>query len=133
MFLMIELRRLDVWPIQDPAVRRGYGLAWHRDPRRRFATSAAAPTPSPTRAADGPGRHRSAARPRSPQPEAQQDLGAAPAAADAELVGEGPHQETAAPVRAGHRRRDGVCKPRRAPWATVVQHPNGRGMLGHLE
>ena len=29
MFLMFQLRRLDVWPTGDFGVRRGYGLAWH--------------------------------------------------------------------------------------------------------
>jgi DNA-3-methyladenine glycosylase II len=28
MFLMFRLRRLDVWPVGDFGVRRGYGLAW---------------------------------------------------------------------------------------------------------
>ena len=28
MFLLFELRRLDVWPTGDLGVRRGYGLAW---------------------------------------------------------------------------------------------------------
>jgi DNA-3-methyladenine glycosylase II len=28
MFLMFQLRRLDVWPTGDFGVRRGYGLAW---------------------------------------------------------------------------------------------------------
>ena len=28
MFLMFQLRRLDVWPVGDLAVRRGYGLGW---------------------------------------------------------------------------------------------------------
>jgi DNA-3-methyladenine glycosylase II len=28
MFLMFRLRRLDVWPVGDLAVRQGYGLAW---------------------------------------------------------------------------------------------------------
>jgi DNA-3-methyladenine glycosylase II len=28
MFLMFQLRRLDVWPAADLGVRRGYGLAW---------------------------------------------------------------------------------------------------------
>jgi DNA-3-methyladenine glycosylase II len=28
MFLMFELRRLDVWPVDDLGVRRGYALAW---------------------------------------------------------------------------------------------------------
>jgi DNA-3-methyladenine glycosylase II len=28
MFLMIQLRRLDVWPIGDLGVRKGFGLAW---------------------------------------------------------------------------------------------------------
>jgi DNA-3-methyladenine glycosylase II len=28
MFLMFQLRRLDVWPVADFGVRQGYGLAW---------------------------------------------------------------------------------------------------------
>ena len=32
MFLMLELRRLDVWPVDDLGVRQGYGLAWRIDP-----------------------------------------------------------------------------------------------------
>jgi DNA-3-methyladenine glycosylase II len=28
MFLMFQLRRLDVWPVGDLGVRNGYGLAW---------------------------------------------------------------------------------------------------------
>jgi len=28
MFLMFELRRLDVWPVDDLGVRQGYGLLW---------------------------------------------------------------------------------------------------------
>jgi DNA-3-methyladenine glycosylase II len=28
MFLIFQLRRLDVWPVGDLGVRRGYGLAW---------------------------------------------------------------------------------------------------------
>jgi len=28
MFLIFQLRRLDVWPVADLGVRRGYGLAW---------------------------------------------------------------------------------------------------------
>jgi DNA-3-methyladenine glycosylase II len=28
MFLLFELRRLDVWPVDDLGVRTGYGLAW---------------------------------------------------------------------------------------------------------
>jgi DNA-3-methyladenine glycosylase II len=28
MFLMFQLRRLDVWPTLDLGIRRGYGLAW---------------------------------------------------------------------------------------------------------
>lgn len=31
MFLLFELRRLDVWPVGDLAVRHGYGLAWELD------------------------------------------------------------------------------------------------------
>ncbi len=34
-FLMFQLRRMDVWPVGDLAVRKGYGLAWGR------------PTPTP--------------------------------------------------------------------------------------
>jgi DNA-3-methyladenine glycosylase II len=29
MFLMFQLRRLDVWPVGDFGVRKGYGLAWN--------------------------------------------------------------------------------------------------------
>jgi DNA-3-methyladenine glycosylase II len=32
MYLMFELRRLDVWPVDDLGVRQGYGLAWRIDP-----------------------------------------------------------------------------------------------------
>jgi len=32
MYLMFELRRLDVWPIDDLGVRQGYGIAWAIDP-----------------------------------------------------------------------------------------------------
>jgi len=32
MFLMFELRRLDVWPVDDLGVRQGYGVAWGIDP-----------------------------------------------------------------------------------------------------
>ncbi len=32
MYLMFELRRLDVWPVDDFGVRQGYGLAWGIDP-----------------------------------------------------------------------------------------------------
>jgi len=32
MFLMFELRRMDVWPVDDLGVRQGYGLAWGIDP-----------------------------------------------------------------------------------------------------
>ena len=32
MYLMFELRRLDVWPVDDLGVRAGYGLAWGLDP-----------------------------------------------------------------------------------------------------
>ena len=32
MFLMFELRRLDVWPVDDLGVRQGYALAWAVDP-----------------------------------------------------------------------------------------------------
>jgi 3-methyladenine DNA glycosylase/8-oxoguanine DNA glycosylase len=32
MFLMFQLRRLDVWPVDDLGVRQGYGLAWGVDP-----------------------------------------------------------------------------------------------------
>jgi 3-methyladenine DNA glycosylase/8-oxoguanine DNA glycosylase len=28
MYLMFELRRMDVWPVDDLGVRQGYGLAW---------------------------------------------------------------------------------------------------------
>jgi 3-methyladenine DNA glycosylase/8-oxoguanine DNA glycosylase len=32
MYLMFQLRRLDVWPVDDLGVRQGYGLAWGLDP-----------------------------------------------------------------------------------------------------
>jgi DNA-3-methyladenine glycosylase II len=32
MYLMFQLRRLDVWPVDDLGVRQGYGLAWNLDP-----------------------------------------------------------------------------------------------------
>jgi 3-methyladenine DNA glycosylase/8-oxoguanine DNA glycosylase len=32
MYLMFELRRLDVWPVGDLGVRQGYGLTWRIDP-----------------------------------------------------------------------------------------------------
>jgi 3-methyladenine DNA glycosylase/8-oxoguanine DNA glycosylase len=32
MYLMFELRRLDVWPVDDFGVRQGYGLARGIDP-----------------------------------------------------------------------------------------------------
>jgi DNA-3-methyladenine glycosylase II len=31
MYLLFELRRLDVWPVDDLGVRQGYGLAWRRE------------------------------------------------------------------------------------------------------
>jgi 3-methyladenine DNA glycosylase/8-oxoguanine DNA glycosylase len=32
MYLMFQLRRFDVWPVDDLGVRQGYGLAWELDP-----------------------------------------------------------------------------------------------------
>ena len=32
MYLIFELRRLDVWPVDDLGVRQGYGLAWQVEP-----------------------------------------------------------------------------------------------------
>jgi DNA-3-methyladenine glycosylase II len=32
MYLMFQLRRPDVWPVDDLGVRQGYALAWHLDP-----------------------------------------------------------------------------------------------------
>jgi DNA-3-methyladenine glycosylase II len=32
-YLMFQLRRLDVWPVEDFGVRQGYALAWKLDPR----------------------------------------------------------------------------------------------------
>jgi DNA-3-methyladenine glycosylase II len=32
MFLMFELRRLDVWPVDDLGVRQGYAIAWSLQP-----------------------------------------------------------------------------------------------------
>ena len=31
MYLMFQLRRLDVWPVDDLGVRQGYALAWKLD------------------------------------------------------------------------------------------------------
>ena len=31
LFLMFRLRRMDIWPVGDLAVRRGYAAAWHVD------------------------------------------------------------------------------------------------------
>jgi DNA-3-methyladenine glycosylase II len=32
MYLVFQLRRLDVWPVDDLGVRQGYALAWQLDP-----------------------------------------------------------------------------------------------------
>jgi len=32
MYLMFQLRRLDVWPVDDLGIRQGYGLAWGIEP-----------------------------------------------------------------------------------------------------
>lgn len=32
MYLMFQLRRLDVWPVDDLGVRQGYGFIWELDP-----------------------------------------------------------------------------------------------------
>jgi DNA-3-methyladenine glycosylase II len=32
MYLMFQLRRRDVWPVDDLGVRQGYALAWKLDP-----------------------------------------------------------------------------------------------------
>ena len=32
MYLMFQLRRLDVWPVEDLGVRQGYALVWQLDP-----------------------------------------------------------------------------------------------------
>ena len=32
MYLMFQLRRLDVWPVDDLGVRQGYALAWKLEP-----------------------------------------------------------------------------------------------------
>ena len=47
MFLIFELRRLDVWPVDDLGVPQGYGLAWGIDPP---------PTPKPLLALGEPFR-----------------------------------------------------------------------------
>ena len=39
MFLLFQLRRLDVWPTGDLGVRRGYGLAWANPHTKRRGTS----------------------------------------------------------------------------------------------
>jgi DNA-3-methyladenine glycosylase II len=32
MYLMFQLRRLDVWPVDDLGIRQGFALAWSIDP-----------------------------------------------------------------------------------------------------
>jgi 3-methyladenine DNA glycosylase/8-oxoguanine DNA glycosylase len=32
MYLMFQLRRFDVWPVDDLGVRQGYSLAWRLEP-----------------------------------------------------------------------------------------------------
>jgi DNA-3-methyladenine glycosylase II len=32
LYLMLELRRLDIWPVEDLGVRQGYGVIWGIDP-----------------------------------------------------------------------------------------------------
>ena len=49
MYLMFELRRLDVWPVDDLGVRQGYGLAWssiRRRPRASCSPSATGSGPT---------------------------------------------------------------------------------------
>ncbi len=70
MFLMFELRRTDVWPVDDLGVRQGYGLAWGIQPpppRAAWARSetASAPTAASPRATAG---RRSRCRARAPSP-----------------------------------------------------------------
>ena len=47
MYLMFELRRLDVWPVDDLGVRQGYGLAWRLDPPPTAKALGAAGRPVP--------------------------------------------------------------------------------------
>ena len=53
MYLMFELRRPDVWPVDDLGVRQGYGLVFGIDPppppagSTRWATASAPTAPSP--------------------------------------------------------------------------------------
>ena len=51
MYLMFQLRRLDVWPVGDLGVRQGYGLAWGIDP-----SSGRPPARPPRVTASGPYR-----------------------------------------------------------------------------
>ena len=48
MYLMFELRRLDVWPVDDLGVRQGYGLAWQLDPAPTAEGTRTARRPLPT-------------------------------------------------------------------------------------
>ena len=48
-------------------------------------------------------------------------------------LGSSAHQEPATPVRAAHRGHAGRGEPRLPTRATMVEHPNGRGALGHRE
>ena len=80
MYLMFELRRLDVWPVDDLGVRQGYGLAWGIDPPPSASRLRAARRPLPPlplgggplllggRRARPPGRHRAALTCHRPSP-----------------------------------------------------------------
>ena len=48
MFLMFQLRRLDVWPTGDLGVRKGFGLAWGSRRRRRSSSMRSASRTGPT-------------------------------------------------------------------------------------
>ena len=48
MFLMFQLRRLDVWPTGDLGVRKGYGLAWGIPTPTRSSSSRSASRTGPT-------------------------------------------------------------------------------------
>ncbi len=80
MYLMFELRRLDVWPVDDLGVRQGYGLAWGIDPPPGASRLGAAGRPLPPLPLRGgplllggrcdrpPGGHRAALTCRRPSP-----------------------------------------------------------------
>jgi 3-methyladenine DNA glycosylase/8-oxoguanine DNA glycosylase len=59
MFLMFQLRRLNVWPTGDLGMRKGFGLAWDADASSETTRGARPPVSalSPVAVHEGEGRH----------------------------------------------------------------------------